>query len=157
MSLNIKKKCMSTAATCKKWIQVRLVTIIFAWHKLVRRHACMPFCDDLVIGNVVQYEEAEIDRPVFRFFSFHFYMYSPDGQRLDDLINILVSFWCHLLYKVQHFISSQIKLMQVVVCSEHRDHNAWFWRRWHTQSLCFWKANCETFVVRSFSCLFNSL
>jgi len=30
----------------------------------------MPFCDDLVTGNVVQYEEAEIDKPVFLFFSF---------------------------------------------------------------------------------------
>jgi len=53
-----------------------------------------------VIGNVVQYEEAEIDKPVF--FSFHFYMYSPDGHRLGDLINILASFFCHL-HKVQHF------------------------------------------------------
>jgi hypothetical protein len=49
-------------------MQVGLVRIIFAWHKLVRRHTCMPFGDDLVIGNLVQFEEAEIDKPVFPFF-----------------------------------------------------------------------------------------
>jgi hypothetical protein len=38
----------------------------------------MPFCDDSVIGNVVQYEEAEIDKPVFfsfLFFSFLFFSF----------------------------------------------------------------------------------
>jgi len=67
----------------------------------------MPFCDDSVIGNAVQYEEAEIDKPVFFFyfifFSFHSYLYSPYRHRLDDLINILVSFCCHLLYKSATF------------------------------------------------------
>jgi hypothetical protein len=70
----------------------------------------------------------------------------------------LGSFFCHL-HKVQHFrnwFPNEIDAGSSMQWTR-RDHNAWFWRRRRIQSLCFWKANCETFVVRRFSCLFNSL